>query len=155
MTASRNINESHGMTGTRIYKIWSGMHSRCKTTSATGYKNYGGKGIKVCQRWESFSCFLEDMGIPSDGQSIERNDSSRDYEPGNCRWATRIEQNRNQSDLVYINYAGKRQCAAAWAEELGVQASTLIARRRNQWPDEKIITTPVRGHKQYQRRAAV
>lgn len=140
------------MTNSKIYKIWTGMVSRCRIPSSTGYENYGGRGIKVCDRWLRFENFLIDMGEPATGQSIERIDGAGNYEPGNCKWASRKEQNRNQCDLVYVEFRGRCQCLSAWAEEVGSTFSTLKARINRGWPTEKVLTTPVRGHKEYQRR---
>lgn len=150
---STNPIVTHGMSGTRVYGIWAGMKTRCSNPNATGYERYGGKGIRVCERWNDFLLFLEDMGHPAEGMSIERNDGFGDYEPGNCRWATTLEQNRNQSDLHYVNFNGRTQCLTAWAEEFGTTYSTVKARLNNNWPLERALTTPVRGHKVYARRA--
>lgn len=80
----------------REYGIWVGMRARCNNPMATGYQNYGGRGIKVCDRWSSFAVFIADMGSCPAGMSIERNDNNRDYEPGNCRWATKVAQENNK-----------------------------------------------------------
>ncbi len=73
------------------------MRDRCKNKSHTAYKNYGGRGIKVCDRWKEFRNFLADMGKkPSPEHCLDRIDNDGNYEPGNCRWATRAEQNMNK-----------------------------------------------------------
>lgn len=151
---AKHPNTTHGMTNSRVYKIWSGMHSRCKLPSATGYKNYGGKGISVCSRWDCFEAFFEDMGSAPDGMSIDRIESTGNYEPSNCRWASKVEQNRNQFDLLYITFGGRTQCLSSWAEEVGSTFSTLKARLNRGWDVERVLNTPIRAHKQYQRGAA-
>lgn len=95
-----NKKRTHGKSGKNItgeYRCWKGMNSRCFNSNATGYKNYGGRGISVCSRWRySFEKFLEDMKKrPSIHLSIDRINNDGDYEPGNCRWTTRSEQMKN------------------------------------------------------------
>lgn len=93
----RGMGETHGMHGTPIYKIWNNLIQRCHNPVATGYENYGGRGIKVCDRWlESFENFYEDMGNVSNEMSLDRIDVNLGYCLENCRWATRSEQNFNK-----------------------------------------------------------
>ena len=145
--------QTHGMANSATYRVWSGILSRCKTASASGYANYGGRGIGVCERWLSFENFISDMGEKPDGMSIDRINSDDDYSPDNCRWASRKEQNRNQRDLLYLTLNGKTQCASAWSEELGINAGTIRSRIRYGWSDDRILTTPSRAHKVYRNAA--
>lgn len=86
----------HGGHGTRTYRIWKAMRMRCNNKNIRDYKNWGGRGISVCPRWDSYANFLEDMGEAPEGLSLDRINNDGNYEPGNCRWATRAEQARNQ-----------------------------------------------------------
>src|SRR4051812_19002765 len=105
----------------REYMIWSGIRKRIYDTGCKIYPYYGGRGIKLCDRWQDFNNFLADMDRrPSKDHSIDRIDSNGDYSPENCRWATRKEQMRNKSDNVLLTLNGETYCVAEWAERLGL-----------------------------------
>ena len=108
---------THGKKNTSEYRSWYGMKSRCYNPNNKRYKNYGGRGIEVCDRWkDSFENFYNDMGSkPSSKHSIDRIDNDRNYEPGNCKWSTATEQNRNQRnkrDVKLINPEGQEYLIA-------------------------------------------
>lgn len=93
----KEMKTSHGMTKEPEYAVWNAMLQRCEKENYALYKNYGGRGIKVCERWHKFANFIADMGRrPSDDHTLERVDNDGDYEPGNCRWDTRAAQSLNQ-----------------------------------------------------------
>lgn len=100
---------NHGMSRTPEYMVWESMVSRCGNKKDTAYKNYGAKGVTVCDRWQKFIFFYRDMGKrPTAKHSIERIDNKFGYTPLNCKWATRDEQNRNHSRNVTVKYKGKK-----------------------------------------------
>lgn len=120
---------SHGGRHTDEYRIWRHMRSRCENKRHPAFKDYGGRDIKVCARWMDFSAFFLDMGPrPSAKHSIDRIDNSRGYEPGNCRWATSKEQNRNRRDNVRFEHSGHFATLAEHCEKCGVKYSTALAR---------------------------
>ncbi len=99
---------THGLTHTRVFRIWHGMKERCLNPKSTVFKNYGGRGITVCNRWlESVENFVADMGHPPISHSIERKNNNGNYEPGNCIWATRDVQNNNQRSNIRVDWKGQ------------------------------------------------
>jgi hypothetical protein len=138
---------THGFTVNRTptpeYRIWLTMNTRCNNPRATGFDNYGGRGIVVCQRWRQFPNFLADMGPrPSSKHSIDRIDNDGPYDPTNCRWVTRTEQARNTRANHLVNYLGRTQCLAEWADDLGVPESRLRHRLRHGWSVHDALMTP-------------
>jgi hypothetical protein len=145
----------HGMAGTPTYTIWKGLKKRCYNEKTEAYRNYGGRGIRVCDRWldpeNGFVNFLEDMGErPSDNHEVDRYpNQDGNYEPGNCRWATHTEQARNKRNNKLLTHNGKTQCVAAWAEELGMRQTTISDRLRRGWSVEKTLTAPKQSNRYY------
>ncbi len=135
---------THGMHNTKIYTVWISMKSRCNIPTDTAYKNYGAKGITVCERWlNSFENFFADMGHPEKGMSIDRKDSRGNYEPENCKWSTRIEQMRNMTSNKIITFKGESRIISEWAEYLNINYNTLYYRLKR-WSVEKSLTAPIR-----------
>lgn len=120
---------THGLARTMIYRIWAGMIQRCYNHNEKIYKYYGGRGIRVCDKWKnSFSDFFLDVGSPpTKNHSLDRfPDKDGNYEPGNVRWATKIEQSRNLCNNVYLEYDGIKLLQCEWASIFGVNAGNII-----------------------------
>lgn len=132
----------NGLSNTPEWRAWWDARRRCTVTTAKHYADYGGRGITVCERWESFEAFLADMGSRPDGHSLERRDNSLGYSPENCYWATPKEQLRNTRKNKYLTWNGKTQCLSAWAEEVGLERHTLKSRINSGWTLDRALTTP-------------
>lgn len=114
------------------WKAWKGMRDRCLVPTHAAYSRYGGRGITVCEQWkESFESFLADMGPRPPGLTLDRVDNDRGYEPGNCRWATTADQNRNKSDTLAIEDGGERLTLRAFAAKHGANASSIGSRMKS------------------------
>lgn len=138
--------KTHGMSKTDTYDIYCGIIKRTENSKSSGFKYWGGRGIKMCPRWrESFQSFLDDMGPrPSKKHTLDRINNNGNYEPGNCRWVTMKVQNNNSRHCNFITYKGKTKTISQWAEELKIHRTTLSARIVvNKWPIEKAFTRPV------------
>lgn len=135
--------KTHGLSRTRTYTTWIGMKSRCQKKNFKQYKDYGGRGISVSEKWMKFENFLNDMGEQPKGMSLERIDNNKGYSSENCKWATEYEQKRNTRRNHWIEFRGEKKCLADWATEIGIKSNTLINRLyRGHWPIEKALTTP-------------
>jgi len=122
----------HGMTKTREYNSWQSMLSRCNNPKNMQYRNYGGRGITVCDEWKnSFENFLKDMGERPENTSLDRIDVNGNYSPNNCRWATKAEQARNKRQTIWITFDEKTQCLTDWANEIGISSEGLRYRLKN------------------------
>jgi len=139
----------HGKSRTKEFHIWTNMKYRCNNPDSQMYHKYGGRGIKVCVRWnESFKNFITDMGMrPSPKHSIERIDNNGDYTPSNCKWALSIDQMNNRSVSVFYAYNGISKTATQWGREFGLNDVTLVRRIKNGWSMEKALTTPLMDSK--------
>lgn len=129
----------------KTYITWCAMKRRCLSKTATQYGHYGGRGIAVCDRWLSFGNFLFDMGDKPNGMTLERNDTNGNYEPSNCRWATRKEQCNNRRNNVVATFNGKTQTITAWAYEFGLEdGRPIFCRIYKGWTMERALSTPFR-----------
>lgn len=130
----------------RLFRIWGNMRDRCRREKCPAYKNYGGRGISICEEWNDYSVFRDwaySHGY-SDSLSIDRIDVNGNYEPSNCRWVTAKEQANNTRRSRYITYNGYTKTMAAWAEEVGISYSTLNGRICRGWTVERALTEPLR-----------
>lgn len=119
----------HRMHNSPEYFSWSSMKTRCLNPNCNAYKNYGGRGITICEQWiNSFSAFLADMGPRPEGFSLDRVDSNGNYEPGNCRWASRKQQNRNTSRSIKATVNGETRSLRDIADQAGVSPGLLYSR---------------------------
>lgn len=140
-------NIKHGGTGTLTHARWKAMMQRCRCRNHRSYAHYGGRGIMVCDRWLDFENFLADMGTcPDRSMTLDRIDGNGHYEPGNCRWATRAEQNRNRPDhCVPLTFNGQTKNVTDWAADLGLKATTIHSRLRLGWSVDRALSTPADG----------
>lgn len=130
----------HGLTYSRVNRIWRAMLSRCRNPNVACYARYGGAGVSVCERWLSFDNFFADMGHPpSESHSIDRIDNSLGYSLENCRWATPQEQADNSSKPKLLTFNGETHNISNWAKRLGIDPSTLIERLQT-WPIEEALS---------------
>lgn len=149
---ARAANTTHGATDRkaekkdrRLYGVWITIKQRCYDATCEEYRNYGGRGIAMCDRWlGSFATFRDDMGYPPPKHSIERIDNGGNYEPANCKWASAAEQNRNKRNNRRIEYGGERLVLTDWAKRLGCNPCTLSGRIRLGWTDEQVVSVPVK-----------
>lgn len=122
----------HGKTGQHspTYSTWLGMRSRCHNPNDSRYADYGGRGIEVCKRWDSFANFLADMGERPKGKTLGRLDNNGPYCQSNCEWQTTLQQSANSRRCRFIVWNGERLHAAEWARKFGLNRSTFYNRLR-------------------------
>lgn len=134
----------HGMRHSKLYNVWNSMRSRCENPNVATYENYGGRGICVCDRWKEFANFYADMGEPKRGQTLERIDNNRGYEPENCVWVSRTAQGRNKRNNVLITIDGEVHPLSYWVEKFGISYATAHQRiTKYGWPPEIAVSAPL------------
>ena len=135
----------HGLSNTRLFKIWQGMKARCYNSKTVGYEKYGGRGITMCVEWfndfMSFYNWSMENGY-SDNLSIDRIDVNGNYEPSNCRWADIETQANNKTNNVVISHNGETMNLSQWAKKLDIPVHVLMCRRNLCWSNERILTEP-------------
>lgn len=137
------VAQTHGRSRTPAYRAWTAMRARCYTPTSHKFQSYGARGITVCDAWRgSFVQFIADMGDPPPGMSLDRIDNDGNYEPGNCRWATREQQQNNRSVNVRISHDGAERTVAEWARIAGVSFRTMSKRIARGWDMARAVSTP-------------
>jgi len=137
--------KTHGQSGnakkrTRAYKTWLRMRDRCSNTKSWKYKYYGGKGIKICDEWQTFENFFRDMGQPPEGMTLDRIDVNGNYEPSNCRWATMMEQAKNKTNNMFLIIDGEKIHLMEASRRFHVKFQTIWARiKKYGWTDRQAV----------------
>ncbi len=142
----RPANFRHGMKSTVEYETWTRMRGRCRNPRSPDFSDYGGRGIQVSPAWETFEAFYRDMGPrPSTAHSLDRIDVDGNYEPGNCRWATKTEQAINRRNVIMVEIDGQKRCLKEWSTHYGLTYRTVHLRvQRYGWDPVRALTTPFR-----------
>jgi len=136
---------THGMSSSLDYKIWQAMVQRCINHNSLDYKDYGGRGIVVCDSWLKFEAFYRDMGPrPSKDHSLDRIDNNGPYCKENCRWATKKEQGNNQRSNRLLTHNGDTRTMSEWSASIGIPYVTLQSRIVRGWDVDRALTEPVR-----------
>lgn len=147
----QQANTVHGKRHTVLYRIWTDIRSRCRNAAVKGYKDYGGRGITICERWlvgedgkHPFVCFAQDMGErPSSKHSVERVDNDQGYSPDNCVWALAIPQANNKRSNHCLTFAGETLTVRQWGRRLNVSPNSIQTRLSRGWSTERTLTTPL------------
>ena len=135
---------THRMSKTPEHKSWMKMRRRCSNPNNVSWPNYGGRGITVCERWQSFENFIADMGrMPTPRHTVERIDVNGHYEPSNCRWATMTEQTQNTRRTRLLTLDGTTRHLNEWCALRGIPKSTVRNRLLNGWTVEHALTVPI------------
>jgi hypothetical protein len=141
VAAKNGTRTTHGGRSTKEYGIWCHIKERCNNTKSPAYPLYGGRGIRICEAWTDFAAFLADVGPrPSAAHSIDRIDSNGHYEPGNVRWATWKQQQRNRRNNRVVTFAGVTAPLSELCETLGLKYKTIHARLRHGFSIEEAMT---------------
>lgn len=142
-----NLNKTHGGRHDRLYLVWMGMRRRCFDKNANEYKNYGGRGITVCDEWKDYAKFREwamtsgyDETAKRQGCTIDRIDVNGNYEPQNCRWADAKTQNNNRRNNRLVEYNNETKTLKQWSEELGLDYELILRRINSGWKVERAFS---------------
>lgn len=138
---------NHGWSDSNIYGVWEAMKQRCTNKNDKAYKNYGGRGIKVCDRWLKFENFLKDMGEIPKGMSLDRINNNDGYYKENCKFSTREEQNRNTRRNMIFTYRGKTQCLMDHCKDAKIRYNSVVCRILDGWTPERALSIPIKKYK--------
>lgn len=141
----------HGLSNTRLHRIWHSMYCRCYYKSTNQYKNYGGKGIKVCEEWKHIEGFVNFYNWAMtngyrDDLTLDRIDNDKNYSPQNCRWVTCKQQCRNRTNNVYYTFKGETKTSKEWCEIYNISQTTLNDRLKRNWTLEQALTISTKGN---------
>lgn len=136
-------NKTHGLKKSKLYNIWRGIKKRCRLNSNKAYKDYGARGIDMCDSWfYSFENFYNDVGeIPDGGYSLDRIDNNKGYFKSNCRWASKKDQANNRRNNVFISYNGETHTVSEWSRITKLNKSTILYRLKKGLPVDKVLYT--------------
>lgn len=142
--------EKHGLSHTRLHRIWHSMYCRCNYKSTNGYKNYGGRGITVCNEWIGIEGFVRfyNWAIENgykDGLTLDRINLNGNYEPSNCKWSTPKEQSNHRRNSRYITFNNKTKTAKQWCDLYKISQTTFNDRLNRGWTIEQALTIPTKG----------
>jgi hypothetical protein len=150
LSRSNRNRSTHGHTrrldkpSTKTYECWRGMRERCLNPRSKNFPQYGGRGIRVCERWQDFENFLADMGEKPVGTSIDRVDMNGNYELSNCRWVTSKDQARNRRTNIRLSISGETLCVKEWSERGGISYGTILDRISAGWDHKRAVFHPKR-----------
>lgn len=139
------IKHGHARRGVKLsptYKTWQSMMTRCYNSGVKSFKDYGGRGITVCNEWHHFENFLSSMGERPTGTTLDRKNNAKGYSPSNCRWATKFEQARNTRANHIVDYDGHHMTQIEFSERINMKRQTVSWRLRHGWTPEQVATTP-------------
>lgn len=144
-----DVHRTHGMSGTRLFRIWSGMKRRCFDKKHHEFHRYGGRGIRVCDEWLDFSSFMEWAKTTgyNDEMTIDRIDVDGGYMPQNCRWMTRAEQSGLRANVKILTFNGESGNLSQLSKRFGLPAHTAYDRMNNGWSLERTLTEPIHTEK--------
>jgi|SRR5665648_476531 len=143
---------THGESETKLYGVWLTMRNRCRLKTSKSYKDYGARGVRVCDEWESSFESFRDWSLINgyrEGLTIERKNNSDGYSPINCKWAGREEQGNNKRNNHWLKVNGEEHTLAQWSRIYGISRKTIASRIKAGWVEPKLFTSPETGNNQY------